>query len=259
MLREIQLLQQRNEDLEEEVVKLAKENTWKEEIMRSLKNDDYAHEIVNRLKRGESHKDIAQLLGRQVLGKSNFEVLSPATEHQVSQAIRDYHQELVENQDPRYWTNATQDPQLIEHLVQLYLTWINPIHMLFDQKHFLESFHTCSDLYCAPGLVNVICAMACHLLHNGEADDEQTTQGIDLLRRRFLNETKAYIVHLDQYKMTTIQTYAIMFLAEFGSGRGHAGTMYLTRAIEALIEKQTQEQSVESEAVSAWGIMTLHT
>ena len=234
-------------------------NTWIEQIMKSLKDDEYTHEIVNRLKRGEPYQDIAGWLGRPLLGKPGPDGLSAATQNQVSQAIRDYHDNLVENHDPRYWTNATQDPQLIEHLVQLYLTWINPTHMLFDEEKFLNSFSNCTDLYCAPGMVSVMCAMACHLLHDGGVDDKQTTDGINQLYKRFLNETKAFLTHLELHKMTTIQTYAIMFLAEFGSGHGLVGTSHLRRAVDTLIQKQTAEQAAESEQVSAWGIVTLHT
>ena len=47
-------------------------------------------------------------------------------------------------------------------------------------------------------------------------------------------------------KMTSIQTYAIMFLVELGSGHGLIASSHLRLASEA-------------EEVTAWGILTLHT
>lgn len=259
MIREIQRLQRRNEDLEEQKDTLDEKNTWIEQIMHSLREDRQASEIVMRLKRGESHKIIAEWLGRPLIGDIDVAQLSPTTETDLNTAITQYHSKLVEDKDPRYWTSATHDAQLIRHLITLYLTWIHPVHMLFDEEHFVASFENCSDVYCAPGLVNIICAMSCHLLHDIDTEDEETTRAIDYLRNRFVAEAKSFIRTAEMKKLTTIQTYAIMFLTELGSGHGLMGTSHLRLAVETLVEKHHAEQSAESEQVAAWGILTLHT
>lgn len=258
MIREIQRLQRKNEYLEEVKDSLGEKNGWIEQIMRSLKNDGQGNEIIGRLKRGDSHEAIAEWLGRPLVGSKN-EALSPTTEYEVSQAIERYHRSLVENHDPRFWTNVTTEADLIEHLVKLYFTWIHPVHMLFDQDHFLSSFKNCSDAYCSPALVNVVCAMSCHLLHDTRDDDEQTQSGIESLRKDFLKESKFLMKHADVEKMTSIQTYAIMFLVELGCGNGLLASSHLRLAVESLIAKQTSEQTSEAEEVTAWGILTLHT
>jgi len=49
--------------------------------------------------------------------------------------------------------------------------------------------------------------------------------------------------NVDYHKMTIVQTYVIMFLAEFGSGYGLMATSYLRLAVEVLMEKQNLDQS----------------
>ena len=258
MLREIRRLQRKNEHLEEEKDSLGEKNSWIEQIILSIKDDGQGIEIINRLKRGESHKSIAEWLGRPLVGPET-QAVSPTTEHQLSQAIENYHRDLVDNRDPRYWTHVSTSAELIEHLIKLYLTWIHPAHMLFDQEQFMRSFKDCADTYCSSALVNVICAMACHLLHDARDDDEQTKLAIESLRTQFVNESQSLMKHADFDKMTSIQTYAVMFLVELGSGHGLIGSSHLRLAVESLIAKQTSEQSFEAEEVTAWGILTLHT
>ena len=258
MIREIQRLQRKNEYLEEEKDSLGEKNSWIEQIMHSLKDDNQGIEIISRLKRGESHKSIVEWLGRPLVG-SDVQTLSPLFEDQISQAIEQYHRDLVENHDPRYWTNVSTNAELIEHLIKLYLTWIHPVHMLFDQEHFLSSFKNCSDAYCSSALVNIICAMSCHLLHDTQDDDDQTELGMETLRTKFIKESQSLMKHADFEKMTSIQTYAIMFLVELGSGHGLIGSSHLRLAVESLTAKQTSEQTTEAEQTTIWGILTLHT
>lgn len=258
MIREIQRLQRKNEYLEEEKDSLGEKNSWIEKIMRSLKDDGQGIEIISRLKRGETHRAIAEWLGRPLVG-SDTQALSPTTEHQISQAIEQYHRNLVENRDPRYWTNVSTEAELIEHLIKLYFTWIHPVHMLFDQEQFMTSFKACSDVYCSSGLVNIICAVSCHLLHDTHDDDEQTKSGIQSLRVQFINESLSLMKNADYGKMTSIQTYAVMSLVDIGSGHGLMASSHLRLAVESLISKTTSEQSFEAEEVAVWGILTLHT
>ncbi len=123
----------------------------------------------------------------------------------------------------------------------------------------MSSFRDCLDLYYSPALVSIICAMSCHLLYNIDADNDQTKQAVDSLRSRFIDESRGLMRNVDYHKMTTVQTYVIMFLAEFGSGHGLMATSHLRLAVEVLMEKQNLDQSQEAEKVATWGILTLHT
>ena len=257
MIREIHRLQRKNEHLEEQNDLLGEKNLWVEQIMQSLKTDGHGGEIIYRLKQGESPRFIAEWLQSSSVGGSPS--LSPTSEHRLTNAIESYHRQLVEKPYPQHWTSVTEDGMLIEHLINLYFTWIHPTHMLFDAKNFMQSFTNCADIYCSSALVNAICAMSCLVLHNTWEDDEETRNGIYNLRGKFLEETRWLMRSADFAKMTAIQTYAVMFLVELGCGKGLSASSYLRLATESLVAKQTSEQSVESEEVTIWGVITLQT
>lgn len=256
MVREIQRLQRRNESLEEQKESLEEKNDWIERIMGSLADDGQETEIVRRLKRGESHKTIAEWLGRPLM---NLEDLSPTSELELTKAIERYHKNLVDNQDPRYWTNATEDAALINHLIALYFTWIHPVHMLFDEDRLMTSFRGCSDMYCSMALVNAICAVSCSFLHQGSDQDPDTHDSINSLRLKFMDEVFSHQKEADYSKMTVLQTYAVIFLAELGSRCAPTATFHLRLAAESLTSRQHLEQCPESEEITARGILALHT
>lgn len=80
------------------------------------------------------------------------------------------------------------------------------------------------------------------------------------LRDQFMDETKFWMQKDLVYdKMTTIQTYAIMFLVELGCGKGLLASSHLRLAVENLLAKQKAEQSSEAEEITTFGIVTLHT
>ena len=257
MIREIQRLQKKTQYLKEENDSLGEKNESIEAIINSLKCDSQGPEIIRRLKRGETHQTIAKWLGRPIT--PNIQGLSPASESQLTRAIERYHQAWVDNHDPRYWTNVTNDPVLIEHMVALYLTWVHPIHMLFDENRFMEAFYSCSDTYCSSPMVNAICAMSCHLLYGVWDNELDSKSGMEFLGQQFVNEAKALMTSPEYSKMTNIQTYAILFLVEVGSGHGQVATSHLRLATESLMAKNNPEQSSESSEVTSWGLLTLHT
>ncbi|KAL6718992.1 hypothetical protein ACLMJK_003227 [Lecanora helva] len=259
MIREIQHLQRKSSHLEYEKEHLGEKNSWIEKIMRSLKEDGQNGEIISRLKRGESHQSIAEWLGRPLIEPDGLRGLSQTSEDQISQEIQQYHKQLVDDRDPRYWTNVTSNRVLIEHLITLYFTWIHPVHMLFDERHFLSSFKECTDVYCSSALVSVICTVSCHLLHKIDETGGLTKAAVDTLRDRFMQETLKRMRNMVHTKMTTIQTYAIMALADFASGHGLIASSHLRLAVEILTDKWNPQQDEEAQRVTIWGTMTLHT
>lgn len=267
MVREILRLQTKTEQLEGRNNALVKENSWIDRIISSLKDDGQGPEIINRLKRGDSLQTIADWLGRPI---GELSSLSPTSQRSLTNAIEHYHRNVVEAQDPRYWTNVSVDRCLIEHLVRLYFTWVHPVHMFFDEGSFMESFKNSSDIYCSSSLVNVICAMSCFLLHTAWMTDEksleaegvrreETQAAVSFLRDQFMAEAKSAMNDADPDKMTSIQTYAIMFLVEVAIGRGLEATAHLRVSIEGLTARRLGEQSSEAEEIAAWGILTAQT
>ncbi len=260
MVREIQRLQKENESLEVEKERFDVKNDWIEQaLIRSLEQDKKGTQILKRLKRGQTLQETAEWL---VQPSETIRDPSPTSVHKANEALKRYHDQLIEDQDPRYWTNVTSDPALLHHLVHLYLVWIHPVHMLFNQTTFMSSFKKCEDAYCSAALVNAICAMSCHLYHgaNLEQDKQHAQEEIDCLRTTFMEEAYSNLKEGDYNKMTVIQTYAILFLVELGCGKGQLATSHLRLATESCFAKQEQaEQDPESEGVAALGVLTLHT
>lgn len=259
MVREIQRLQKENENLEVEKERVDVKNDWIEQtLIRSLEQDKKGTQILRRLKRGQTLQQTAEWLGRPLEASRD---LSPTSADKTEEALKRYHNQFIEDQDPRYWTSVTSDPALIHHLVRLYLVWIHPVHMLFDQTNFMSSFEKCEDAYCSAALVNAICAMSCHLHHgaNLDQDPEHAQEEMDYLRSEFMEEVYSNLKGGDYNKMTVIQTYAILFLVELGSGNGQLATSHLRLATESCFAKQQAEQNPESEGVAALGVLTLHT
>ena len=257
-MREIHRLQQQTETLVNDLASLGEANKWAEQIMQSLKENGHGPEVVARLKRGESHEAIARWL--QHLNMGVFQTQSPTIERRFNRAIEQIHRNFAENPSPLYWTNVARTPALIEHLMKLYFTWIHPVHMLFDQAQFEHSFQTYSDDHCSAPLVNVICAMACHLLHKSRGSDAAARKSISDLRDQFMDETKYYLQQdLENTKLTTIQTHAILFLVDLSSGHGQRAASYLRLAVENLMLTISGPDMSEAEEVAFWGILTLHT
>lgn len=260
MVREIQRLQKENESLEVEKERVEVKNDWIEQaFIRSLEQDKKGTQILKRLERGQSLQQAAEWLGQP---SEAIRDPSPTSGHESNEALQRYHDQLIEDQDPRYWTNVTNDPALVHHLVHLYLVWIHPVHMLFNQTSFMSSFKKCEDAHCSAALVNAICAMSCHLYHdaNLEEDKQHAREKIDSLRNRFMEEVYSSLKEGDYNKMTVIQTYAILFLVELGCGKGQLATTHLRLATESCLAKQEQaEQDPDLEGVATLGVLTLHT
>jgi hypothetical protein len=133
------------------------------------------------------------------------------------------------------WTSVTTDPNILDHLFQLYFAWIHPVHTLFSEGHFVNSFRYNSKLFCSPVLVNAMCALACHLHANAETDE------IEQLGLSFSDAVRSEI-EPDDGCLTTIQALAILFLVDCGRGRGLRASSYLTLASRSLSNiKMSQE------------------
>ena len=256
MVLEIQRLREKNEHLEVDLEHLQEERNWNEQIFLCIKNDVKGPEIIRRLRNGESVRSIAEWLGRPIL--DDVRSLSPASERQLSKAIDGFsdHSELT---DARYWTDVTVKLGLVEHLLALYLTWIQPVHTLLEYPRFIESFRGCNEYFCSSALVNAMCAMSCHLLHGPWNELGLMDIDVSALRVQFMDRARLLMKATDYLKMTAIQTHAIMFLIDMGSGKALLATSYLRLATESLAAKQSTDEDADSDGVASWGVVTLNT
>lgn len=222
--------------------------------MDSLKTNGQGDEIINRLRRGDSYESVAVWLEDPSMDLSD--PMSPAAQRKFSQILRGFRT----SQSPLPWTRVSKGPALVSHLIRLYMTWIHPIHVLLDEDAFMVSFSNYSDTYCSPALVNVICAMGCHVLYDTYRGQPHAQTSIMSLRNQFMDETRYQMKDpIDYSRTTNIQTFAIMFMVELGNGNGLRASSHLRLAVENLLAKQTLKQVSESGEISTWGILTLHT
>ncbi|KAL2073464.1 hypothetical protein VTL71DRAFT_10788 [Oculimacula yallundae] len=55
------------------------------------------------------------------------------------------------------------DKSILDHLFQLYFAWVHPIHTLFSEARFADSYIRKSEIYCSSVLVDSVYALACCL------------------------------------------------------------------------------------------------
>ncbi|KAG9243582.1 hypothetical protein BJ878DRAFT_112552 [Calycina marina] len=202
----------------EELVKqikdlLAKEHLT-EQILQALSVDEQVPEILNRLKKGEPYAKTVEWLGRPL-------------HKEFKQSPRDSYAFLTSDYDmggmtSRFsWTAVTKDTGVLDHLFQLYFAWIHPVHTLFSEGHFVDSYKRKSTMYCSSVLVNAICAMACHL-HTASDKD---TINFRLLGNDFTNAVRAETDSSDR-SITAIQASAVMFLVLIARADALRATAY---------------------------------
>ena len=253
-------LQSRNRELRETT-------EWLSIILETIRQDGHDKEIIARLRAGETHQNIADWLMGQVQVQKSVTLPTPSRQgllNVVRGFEKDYRTEDnlrrlergQSNEPEIVWTQVSDSSTLIKHLFDLYFTWVHPVHMLFSEHHFLRAFRSTESRYCSPALVNAVCAMGCHLLEydgSRKVEPQQATT----LREGFLAEARKSLIpefHLD---MTSIQSLAIMYLVEVGSGKARIAMGYLRCAVEN-IRTVTDEQTTESYEITRWGINTLN-
>jgi hypothetical protein len=127
------------------------------------------------------------------------------------------------------WTVVTADTAVLDHLFQLYFSWVHPVHTLFSEGHFVDSYKRQSDNFCSSVLVNAICAMACHLHSVADGDEVDFEQ----LGGEFRNAVRESI-NADEKTITTIEAFAVMFLVDCAQGNALKASSYLRVAVNAL-------------------------
>ena len=253
------------EEMVREMKELRERNDWVERILRALRSDTEGQDIINHLRNGESYKNIAGRLRQGTLGEIIKD--SPVAERQLSEAFMDLEMNAASDgtlgmdlylPDDARWTNVTTDDTLLDHLLGLYFTWLHPIHLIFSEVHFMASYRNRSNLYCSSPLVNAICAMACRFFDFGP--EYSTTPRIDpaALGEKFMEEARSHITPDIYYKMSTLQTFAIMFLVDLSAGKGSRASSYLRIAADKLNSRIESQNYTETTEIASWGLYVLN-
>ncbi|CAG8961044.1 hypothetical protein HYFRA_00002584 [Hymenoscyphus fraxineus] len=237
------------EELVKQIKELKARDHLTDQILQALSTDEKVPEILERLKNGEEYESIVEWLGRSPI--EDFETLSPRTSQHSTFEVSDDH-EMGGIANVFRWTTVTYDSAVLDHLFQLYFAWVHPVHTLFSEGHFVDSYKRQSDNYCSSVLVNAICAMACHL-HSPTDTDEVD---YERLREEFSNAVR---VRLDpgDHTVTTIQAFGVMFLVDCARSKSLRASSYLRVAADMLLHVATTEVDPEVWKNTIWGIQNL--
>lgn len=123
-----------------------------------------------------------------------------------------------------HWTTVTTDERVFRHLFSLYFSWVHPVHTLFNEGLFVNSYQTNSDKHCSHALVNAICAMACQL-HTRQGNFKDHVD-YDSLGNLFMDSARS-LVRPEVEHLTTVQALTIMFLFDYSRSQGHRASTYL--------------------------------
>ncbi|KAL8921374.1 MAG: hypothetical protein Q9172_004067 [Xanthocarpia lactea] len=252
-------------DLKDKHQGLQDAHDWQQIILETIGRDGHDHEIIRKLRAGETSESIARWLCQQQHISSNLHIVPPNDRSLldiVDAFEHHFHREDGLGRDKKSdtmrirWTEVTASKTLLGHLFDLYFTWVHPVHMLFSEVDFKESFRNNSETYCSPALVNAICAMACHLLDAHDIDDEVD---VDTLAKSFMDQARHEVLPKNYTLLTSVQALAIMYLADLSSGRARSATGYLRASVEFLKAAELDGQSLAAREISLWGIQTLNT
>ena len=246
-----------------EIKDLQEKNNYIEQIFRALRSGGNGPEVLDRLRNGEGYQAIAESLGQPPL--SDLANLSPTSELRLARAIKDYDWDSAGEPGQEMgvipgdsWTTVTSDNVLIDHLFALYFTWVHPVHMVFSRPHFMASFWDRSSLYCTASLVNAICAMACHLFDTSTDPNLPKATDPGVLREQFMAEARSLLKADLRPTLPIIQTYAVMFMVDLGSGKGSRASFYIRLAANALNDRAESQYSTEVMEVTKWGVYALN-
>ncbi|KAL3428502.1 nitrogen assimilation transcription factor nit-4 (fungal specific transcription factor) [Phlyctema vagabunda] len=218
------------EELVRQIKELKAKDHVTEQILHALSSsdDEQIPEIVQRLRRGDEYQSIATWLEKATA--ADDEILSPrGSQHSLNLESSDHEMSGTKSNQFR-WTYVTSNPAVIDHLLQLYFAWVHPVHTLFSEGHFVDSYKRESPQYCSETLVNAICAMACHLHSHDDADEID----FDALGACFSEAARSSIDATDM-RLTSVQSFAVLFLVDCAQSQALRAASYLRVATNSIV------------------------
>jgi hypothetical protein len=219
--------------LQEQIKQLEEEDHLAKQILRALSAAEQVPEIIDRLQKGDAYKSITEWLDHSLSTDSDT---PPPMKSQYSISEDSDHE--IGSPDLTYdvWTSVVSDSATIDHLLQIYFEFVHPVHPLFNKDHFFDCHTRHSDSFCSSILINALCAMACHLHSRTNATEPEFEE----LGLKFSDSVRSEIDALDR-SVTTIQTFAVMFLVDLFRSNALRAASYLKTASNILTRVETSE------------------
>ena len=169
------------------------------------------------------------------------------------------------------WTEVTNDPDLVVHLLNMYFAWHYTYFTTLSKSLFYRDFQrgkTGHDAkrkteYCTPLLVNAMLALGCHFTSwpSARADPRDSATAGD----HFFREAKRLILENDEHenpRLTTVQAFALMSVREAGCGREARGWVYSGMSFRMAYDlglnidsgsNNLDETEIDARRVTIWG------
>ena len=201
-------------------------------VMDVLSAPKFEKELSGKMRELRLENGIVQSLG----GTSNLIYLDSDQQRRVASASTSIAGPYKHKNDAiTSWTTVTLDAALVNHLMQMYMTWHYTYFTTISKHLFLRDFHhgkltqgtTQETEHCTPLLVNAMLAIGCHFSSWPEArsdPDDSATAG-----DHFFKEAKRLILVNDEHenpRLATVQALALMSVREAGCGREAKGWVY---------------------------------
>lgn len=169
-------------------------------------------------------------------------------------------------QSSGYWFKTPPDPEFIEHLLDLYFTWVHPFCQLFSQDLFMMDYRRGETGHCSALLVNVIAAFACNysdrLAARADPDDPNSTGN------QFFTEAKRLLKFDEKPSLTLVQALCVMSFRETSHGRESNGYQYTGRCLRVALEiglhlsamsNSLRPAEYEARKITFWGLFNTET
>lgn len=176
-----------------------------------------------------------------------------------------YHQSArITLLNTNFWFKSKPDPAIVEHLLDLYFTWIHPFHQMFSQDRFLVDFRNMKTSHCSALLVNAIAAFACH--YADTPPESLHSYDYSAAGSHFFAEAEGLLAAVESPLLTTAQALAIMGLQETSHGRVSNGHHYISQSLRLALEmglnlstmNSTQSLAeTEERTITFWGIFNI--
>lgn len=169
------------------------------------------------------------------------------------------------------WTEVTNDPELVIHLMNMYFTWHYTYFTTLSKNLFYRDFllgkpesdNKQRTRYCSSLLVNAMLALGCHFTSwdaSREVQSNSATAG-----DHFFRETKRLIMldgEWENPRLTTVQALALMSVREAGCGREAKGWVYSGMSFRMAYDlglnvdsssSNRSDEEIDARKITIWG------
>ncbi|KAK0270103.1 hypothetical protein LTR35_014351 [Friedmanniomyces endolithicus] len=164
------------------------------------------------------------------------------------------------------WFSRPQDADFIEHLLNLYFSWVHPIYHIFPRELFLRDMGRGTTEQCSAMLVNAVMALACHYSDRPAARTDPCNPAT--AGDHFFADAKQLLDRDEKTCLTTIQALGLMATRECSQGRESNAYQYSGRCVRMAVEmglhlsvagSGLRLAELEARKITFWGVFNLET